>query len=83
MTYILKIDLTVGGDEHLATILDTMQDVKVTVEGEQQAGFEVGTFVVEGDAKAILAWLEDEWQDDDSAMDEFIQAAREGRLTAA
>lgn len=80
MSYVLKIDLTVGGEEHLAMILDATQDVKVTVEGERQAGLEVATFAIEGDGKAILAWLEDEWQDDEAAMDEFVKAAREGRL---
>lgn len=87
MDSILRLDLTIGGEEHLAGVLgphDTENGlVTVTVEGEQQAGFEVGTFRVQGSRAAILAWLIEEWQDFELALDEFVDAIKEGRLTAA
>lgn len=80
----MKIDLTVESESEAERMVgphDTDAG-SVTVDmlcGDGSTG--IIEVAIKGTAPAIIAWMTEEWQDDELAMDEFEEALEHGKIT--
>ena len=87
MLYTMELDVCVGSDEELLAKLGDADTgaghVRVQPTGTQPAA-EIVTIKVTGEVPAIMAWMINEWgDDDDEAIMAFTDAAGTGRLYMA
>lgn len=80
----LRIDLTVEDEAQAEAMVGTRSteagDVTVDLlHGDGATG--IIEVAIKGTAPAIIAWMTDEWQDEELAMDEFEEAVDHGKLT--
>jgi hypothetical protein len=87
VNYRVFVKMMFNEESHLeATIgthfIDGTPERQVDVALSSGDGYEVYTMALEGTLPDILAWMIEQWQDDDLAVQEFAEAAMEGRVEA-
>lgn len=80
----MKIDLTVESEDEAERMVGTRETAAGTATVDLLCG-DGATGIIEvaikGTAPAIIAWMVEEWQDEDLVMDEFEQALEHGKIT--